>query len=553
MKKLAADGSSPTPAVRVGKYALEFGSPEGTFALFESLPEETNARRLAQALGAAASERDAPAVGDALGKVVEDAVTVTERSERCVRLFNDIAGGKALDPKVVSAEIDALVDLLGRLDRTGRHQEALRLARDLSALLALLLRWLELVRSLRLAVRTARAIGDGQTEAWALHELGSLHLGAGDPIAASAHLSEALRIRDALGGHGRCASRHNLDAARRDLPGLDAAALLQRRRWFRLVSGGAALALLAGGGLAVGLAASHPRHTPPSTGALTAQKPPTRPPNSRPGATIGTGTTTVAGTLAAAEPSTHPGTSIGTGASTDTGTSSGTGTATAPDTTTSPPPPVFDESPPQLTLEAPTNGSFLSTTTPTFSGTAGLAAGDLATIVIRLFRASMPSGEPLEVLTADRDDGGGFSVAPTDALTEDVYTARAEQADRGGNVGHAAVTFRVDLTPPVLRFTRPKAGERTTETPTFSGAAGTLPGDLTTIILTVSKDDAPASSPPLETLTASRDDSGSWSVDSGPMATGEWYRAVARQADEAGHTGSAQVRFFVPSPPSNPE
>src|SRR5512133_433421 len=213
-------GTSPS-AVRVGNYALELRATAETFALFESRREEANAGDLATALGSPAAEASASATTPVLDKVVEDASVVTARSEKAVRLFTDLAAGKALDPKAVSAEIDALLGLLGRLDRAGRHKEALRLARDLAALLALFLRWVELVRTLELALRTARSIGDREAEAWALHELGSLHLGAGDALTSSRHLNDALRIKEELGLRGRCASRHNLDAARRDLASPD--------------------------------------------------------------------------------------------------------------------------------------------------------------------------------------------------------------------------------------------------------------------------------------------------------------------------------------------
>ena len=189
-----------------------------SFALFQPEPEQDNAAELADALREPAEQEPPAATGDPLEGLLEDASAVTSRCEKALRLFNAIAQGRALDPKVVSDEVDALVTLAGRLDRAGRREEALRVARDLSALLALLLRWLDLVRSLRLALCTARSLGDLPGEAWALHELGSLHLVAGDPAGASKHLGEAVRIKSQLGsGHGRCASRHNLDAASRDL------------------------------------------------------------------------------------------------------------------------------------------------------------------------------------------------------------------------------------------------------------------------------------------------------------------------------------------------
>ena len=153
------------PAVAVGGYQLELGSSDGTFVLFEPESEHEQANALGAALRAPeAAEVPEPTATDRLEEVLGEASTLTEHSQRCLRLFTEIAEGSR-DPHAISDEIDALLALLGRLDREGKHKEALRLARDLAALLALLLRWLDLVRSLELALRTARALGDQGAEA----------------------------------------------------------------------------------------------------------------------------------------------------------------------------------------------------------------------------------------------------------------------------------------------------------------------------------------------------------------------------------------------------
>ena len=92
--------------------------------------------------------------------------------------------------------------------------------RSLNGLLALSLRWLELVRSLRSLLSSAEAAGHKAGQAFAHHELGSLHLCVGQAETAREHLDEALRIEEQMGDlAGRCATRHNLDAARRELAG----------------------------------------------------------------------------------------------------------------------------------------------------------------------------------------------------------------------------------------------------------------------------------------------------------------------------------------------
>jgi hypothetical protein len=103
-------GVSPAPvaSVPVGKYGLEVGSPDGAFALFQPTPEEVNAQALAAALRARSGQVREAAEAD-VERIVDEASAVTARSEKCVRLFNELAEGKALDPKVVSAELDAML------------------------------------------------------------------------------------------------------------------------------------------------------------------------------------------------------------------------------------------------------------------------------------------------------------------------------------------------------------------------------------------------------------------------------------------------------------
>jgi Bacterial Ig-like domain len=527
----SAPAARPTAAVHVGSYQLEFGPPEGTFALFDPQRETTNAGNLAEALATAGHEENQAQLATALDEFVDDASTVTGRCEKIVGLFNDIAAGKALDPKIVLAEIEASLGLLEGLDRDHRHEEAFRLARDLCALLALLLRWLELVRSLELAVRSARAIGNGQDEAWALHELGSLHLAAGEATAAAERLREALRIREELGAVGRCVSRHNLDAAKRDLAELETIARTQRRRRLRLVGGGAAIALLASGGIALGL----------STG-TSPQKSTFAPP---PPATSTHVTTTAHGGSAGNHRPPPPPPTGPTGPTKQTGSTSTRSGSTSTQSTTS-----ADTTAPVLTLAMSPDASFVNTQTPTFSGRAGQAPGDALMVTVRILAAdgvlvtSMPSVAP--------DAAGNYSatLAADTPLAEAQYTATAEQRDKAGNVGHSnSVTFTVDVTKPVLTFTSPKDRSSTSfTTPTFSGVAGTQPGDKPAVSVAIFKTSVPATT--VQTLPATSPNGRRiWSVTpTTPLPADEWYTARATQTDQAGNTTSASVTFYVSSP-----
>jgi hypothetical protein len=170
------------------------------------------------------------------------------------------------DPLV--AEIDSLLGLAERLDRDGRFAEELRLLRALHGLLALTRRWLELIRGLRRALSAAEDAGDLAAQAWARHELGSLHLCADDPEAAAEQLGQALRLQQRLGQTaGACATRHNLDSAQRDLATRAASKPWSRRRLPRLAVAAGAVTLLtiAGTGMAVALEDDSPSLTEPTT------------------------------------------------------------------------------------------------------------------------------------------------------------------------------------------------------------------------------------------------------------------------------------------------
>jgi tetratricopeptide (TPR) repeat protein len=207
---------SVTASVRVGSYALEVGTRSGSFAQFDAANEKENARALAEALAAEPSRPSRPvAAAEAFNA---SAAGVTKRVEQADDLFRAAAEGRLQDLESVSGEIDVLLAVLKRLDGAGRFEEELRLLRALHGLLALTLRWLDLIRGLRRGLAASEAVGDRAAEAWIRHELGALHLAAGDAKTAARRFAEALRLEEQLGDvTGRCATRHNLDSAEREL------------------------------------------------------------------------------------------------------------------------------------------------------------------------------------------------------------------------------------------------------------------------------------------------------------------------------------------------
>jgi len=182
-----------TGRVQIGRFVFEVGAPEGTRADLATVPAGVDPGELALALSQ-------PAPTEILGaaeRSVAEAESVTGQVERALELFTACAQGR-IDRSVALKEADALIGTLERLDREGRYADAFRLARALAGLLALLMRWMSLVQSLRIALKAAAAAGDTAGVGWARHELGTFSLGAEDAKAAADLLEQARKIRQEL-------------------------------------------------------------------------------------------------------------------------------------------------------------------------------------------------------------------------------------------------------------------------------------------------------------------------------------------------------------------
>ncbi|HZB85290.1 MAG TPA: hypothetical protein VE289_01880, partial [Gaiellaceae bacterium] len=199
-----------TGRVQIGRFVLEIGAPEGTRAALAQEPAGADPAELAVAL----SQPGPPEALTVAEESLEEAASVTGRVERALELFTAVAQGR-VDRGIVLKEVDGLIGVLERLDREGRYGDVFRLARALTGLLALLMRWVALVQAVRMALKAARALGDTAGEAWARHELGTLSLGAEDAAAANGELEQALRLRQQLGDEaGAEVTRHNLAVLR---------------------------------------------------------------------------------------------------------------------------------------------------------------------------------------------------------------------------------------------------------------------------------------------------------------------------------------------------
>ena len=109
---------------------------------------------------------------------------------------------------------------------------------------------------------------------------------------------------------------------------------------------------------------------------------------------------------------------------------------------------AIDSEPPVVTLEAPAHGSVAASATPTFSGTAATAAGDSATVTVRVYAGNDALGTPVQTLSATQQ-AGTYSVDASSALAAGTYTAQAQQSDAAGNSGRSSAnTFSVGAPAP---------------------------------------------------------------------------------------------------------
>jgi hypothetical protein len=411
-----------TGSVRIGRYALEVGTLAESYAVFEPDREERNLRDLRDAL---AEETDELSKSVAvLEEVQEHAQTVTAKIERSHELFMAAAEGRLLDADPLVAEVDSLLGLAERLDRDGRFEEELRLLRALHGLLALTRRWLDLIRGLHRGLSAAQEAGDLDAQAWVRHELGSINLCADKPEAAAEQLGQALRLQQRLGqATGTCATRHNLDSAKRDVASRPASKPWSRRRLPRLAVVASALTLVAVG---TGMALAWGEDSSSTTTSTAAP----------------TTTSITTGTTETTETTTTP-----TTAPTTTGTSEPTDTTTTSTTETTVP---LDATAPAVTFDTPANGSVVRTRTQDISGTAGVEQGDVAEVLVTIVAIDENGiaivnerGAPLDSSLSAQVVDGEWSVTETVVLRDGSYKATATQRDDAGNVGESAVTFTV--------------------------------------------------------------------------------------------------------------
>ncbi|MDQ1679632.1 MAG: large repetitive protein, partial [Frankiaceae bacterium] len=206
---------------------------------------------------------------------------------------------------------------------------------------------------------------------------------------------------------------------------------------------------------------------------------------------------------------------------------------------------TVDATPPSITLTTPANNSSTNDTTPTLSGTAGIASGDLSGVTVTIYNGSNTLGTVAQTPTTTRNGTTGAYTLDATALLPGTYTAQASQLDGAGNVGTSNTrTFTIDTTAPVVTLTTPANGSSTNDTtPTYSGTAGQLTGDQTAITVEIYSGTTVTGSP-LQTRPATAA-AGAWTVDGTTALLPGTYTARALQTDAAGNQGTSTPNTFT--------
>jgi hypothetical protein len=148
----------------------------------------------------------------ALGEYLQQVWDLTPWAERVLAYFTTWAEGHRSAPARLLEEAAAILRTLEWATGAARWKEVLRLGWAVEGALALGRRWGAWAQVLQWGLEAARAMGDRAAEAWTLHQLGSRALCLGDAAAARTSLSQALRMREAIGDRaGAAVTRHNLN------------------------------------------------------------------------------------------------------------------------------------------------------------------------------------------------------------------------------------------------------------------------------------------------------------------------------------------------------
>jgi large repetitive protein len=204
---------------------------------------------------------------------------------------------------------------------------------------------------------------------------------------------------------------------------------------------------------------------------------------------------------------------------------------------------TVDTTKPTVQISSPANGSFISASKPTISGTAGSATGDQATVTVNVYSGSTVSASPAQTLNLTRSGGSWTTGTSGPQLQEGTYTLQAEQSDEAGNTGVSSpTTFTIKTKAPAVSLTPPTTPTNN-PTPSFGGAAGNAAGDIASVTLKIYSGTT-ASGSPLRTLSIATSGA-TWATGPVTALADGTYTAQAEQSDEASDTGFSAPSTFT--------
>jgi len=202
---------------------------------------------------------------------------------------------------------------------------------------------------------------------------------------------------------------------------------------------------------------------------------------------------------------------------------------------------------PAVTISAPLNGSISSNATPSFSGLAEAAGGE---VTLRIYGGPTAEGTLIQELSTVLLSGGVWSLGPVELLKGGMYTAQATQTNLASATGLSSpVTFMVQLTTraaPTVTLNSPPTPSNNA-TPSFTGTAS----DVTPVTVQIHAGTS-VTDPIVSTATAAGTGAGWTSGNASPALSSGQYTAIADQASslpESPAGSSAPVRFTIASAP----
>jgi subtilisin-like proprotein convertase family protein len=195
---------------------------------------------------------------------------------------------------------------------------------------------------------------------------------------------------------------------------------------------------------------------------------------------------------------------------------------------------------PAVDIDQPLTQSTISDATPTLTGSAGTAFGDLPTVTVEI----RDSGGALVQTLTPTANGSTWS-ATAAQLQDGQYTVKVTQADQAGHVGEdtASFTLEGDFVAPAVSIDSPADGSSVADTtPTIAGTAGTAVGDASSVTVQIYSGPG-ATGTPIHTLSGVNVAGGRWSTETPQLALGS-YSVRVSQTDSGGNTGSSPVVNF---------